>query len=395
MKNIYQHRHEYRASRRSSVVFMAVSFLITGVMISNAVQAIPAFARKYQAECSSCHSAWPALNATGRKFKENGYRLTRDEKPGFMNWDQTLPVAAMIKARPYQNSDKGERKTRALNEVELMAAGAMANDLSGWFELEAEDDTGFNAEVKSAALGYHPSAAANLRFSWGALLGSDPYDVYSDSRRLSSNRASVYGQPFGGADAGGRLRDSRQNISLYGRPIERLFYSVIYSGVAGDNEGEGSSALSGRLAVDVSPNTMIGLTVIHGRCMETNTNCSVEMDFTRNGIDAQADIGNIRLMGALLRASDDNGTPVADDNTAAYIEARYTFMDQGSPSFVPLLRLDSYEKNNGRDNYDEVTAQLAYYLAENARGSIEYWRVNGPTSATDDSTVTLQVEVGF
>lgn len=341
---------------RSRIALMSISMLVAGVIFSNAVQAIPAFARKYQAECSSCHSAWPALNATGRKFKENGYRLTRDEKPGFMNWDQTLPVAAMIKARPYQNSDKGERKTRALNEVELMAAGAMANDFSGWFELEAEDDTGFNAEVKSAALGYHPSAAANLRFSWGALLGSDPYDVYSDSRRLSSNRASVYGQPFGGADAGGRLRDSRQNISLYGRPIERLFYSVIYSGVAGDNEGEGSNALSGRLAVDVSPNTMIGLTVIHGRCMETNANCSVEMDFTRNGIDAQADIGNIRLMGALLRASDDNGTPVADDNTAAYIEARYTFMDQGSPSFVPLLRLDSYEKNNGRDNYDEVTA---------------------------------------
>lgn len=379
---------------RSRIALVAT--LLAGIMFANIAQAIPAFARKYQTECSTCHSAWPALNAAGRKFKENGYRLARDEKPGFMDWDQTLPVTAFIKGRPYEKRDSGEKTLRALHEVEVMAAGAMANNFSGWFELEAEDDADFNVEVKSATFGYHASEAVNLQLSWGSITGSDPYDVYSDARKLTRNRTSVYNQPFGGADADGRLRDARQNITLYGRPIETLFYSVGISGVKGDTEGEDSDALSARLVLDVTPETMVGLMAISGTCKATNANCTVDRDFTRSGIDAQADIGDLRLMGAMLKASDDNSAATAEvDNNAAYVEARYTFTENGRPSFVPLLRLDSYEKNNGRDDFDEITVQVAYYFAENARGFIEYWDVSGPTSADDDSMVTLQVEAGF
>lgn len=382
--------------RRSRIALMAVATLLAAMIFANTAQAIPAFARKYQTECSTCHSAWPALNAAGRKFKENGYRLSRDEKPGFMDWDQTLPVTALIKGRPYEKSDKGDKKIRALHEVEVMVAGAMANNFSGWLELEAEDDADFNVEVKSATLGYHLSEAANLQLSWGAITGSDPYDTYSDPRKLTRNRASVYNQSFGEADAAGRLRDARQNITLYGRPIERLFYSVGISGVTGDTEGEDSDALSARLALDVTPETMVGLTAINGTCKASNVECTVDRDFARTGLDAQADIGNFRLMGALLKSTDDNNTATAEeDNNAAYIEARYTFTGNGRPSFVPLLRLDSYEKDNGRDDFDEITVQVAYYFAENARGFIEYWDVSGPTSADDDSMVTLQVEAGF
>ena len=381
---------------RSRVVSVAIFTLVAAILFINTAQAIPAFARKHQTECSSCHSAWPALNTSGRKFKENGYRFSRDEKPGFMDWDQTLPVTAVIKARPYEKSDKGDKKLRALHEVEVMVAGAMANNFSGWFELEAEDDTGFDVAVASAALGYHPSDVLNVQASWGAITGSDPYDVYSNARKLTRNRASIYNQRFGGADANGRLRDARQNITLYGRPVEKLFYSVGISGVQGDNEGEDSDALTGRLALDITPEIMVGITAISGTCKATNAGCAVDRDFSRAGLDAQADIGNTRLMGAYLKATDDNSTAtVEEDNNAIYVEARYAFTKNGRPTFVPLLRLDSYEKNNGQDDFDEITVQAAYYFTENARGFVEYWDVSGPTSADDDNMVTLQVDVGF
>ncbi len=383
-------------SKRPNVFLISLSMLLIGVFFVHSVQAIPAFARKHQTECSSCHSAWPALNAAGRAYKESGYRLSRDENSGFMSWDQTLPISAVIKARPYEKKDSGEKKLRALHEVELMVAGAMANDFSGWFELEAEDDAGFDVEVKSAALGYHPSDAVNLQVSWGAITGSDPYDVYSNARKMTRNRASVINQRFGGADANGRLRDARQNITVYGRPIGKLFYSAGISGVKGDTEGEDSDALTARLAFDVTPQVMIGLTTINGTCTASNTSCDVDRDFSRTGFDAQADIGNIRLMGALLQATDDNSTATAEeDNNATYVEARYIFTESGRPTFVPLLRLDSYEKNNGQDNYDEITLQLGYYFTENARGFIEYWDISGPASTDDDNLVTLQVDIGF
>ena len=43
--------------------------------------AMPMFARRLGMSCSSCHMAWPALNTDGRNFKENGYKLDRDEEP--------------------------------------------------------------------------------------------------------------------------------------------------------------------------------------------------------------------------------------------------------------------------------------------------------------------------
>ncbi len=44
--------------------------------------AIPAFARKYNVKCYSCHTIPPALNKTGYMFKRLGYRMPPDEMDG-------------------------------------------------------------------------------------------------------------------------------------------------------------------------------------------------------------------------------------------------------------------------------------------------------------------------
>jgi len=37
--------------------------------------AVPAFARKYNVDCTYCHTAWPQLNRTGYIFRRLGYRM--------------------------------------------------------------------------------------------------------------------------------------------------------------------------------------------------------------------------------------------------------------------------------------------------------------------------------
>jgi hypothetical protein len=49
---------------------------------SQPARAIPAFARKYDLKCYSCHTIPPALNKTGYMFKRLGYRLPPDEMDG-------------------------------------------------------------------------------------------------------------------------------------------------------------------------------------------------------------------------------------------------------------------------------------------------------------------------
>src|SRR6266849_1910533 len=41
--------------------------------------AIPAFSRKYQTSCATCHTAFPELNDFGEAFKRNGFKFPKDD----------------------------------------------------------------------------------------------------------------------------------------------------------------------------------------------------------------------------------------------------------------------------------------------------------------------------
>lgn len=188
-------------------------------------------------------------------------------------------------------------------------------------------------------------------FIWGPLIWADPYDIYTNSRKLTRNRASVINEGFGGADNGGRLRTARQNISLYGRPVPALFYNVSFSGIADDAIAEDGDLQSIRVAYDITSNIMAGIMTINGTCISNPnafvTNCSVDRDFSRTSIDTQIDIGSLRILGAYMMArNDDNVTGTTEaENDAVFLEARYVLSNNGQPTWMPLIRLDNYEKN--------------------------------------------------
>lgn len=380
---------------KSPFVLLVPVLALIGVVWPDPAAAIPAFARKYEKNCSSCHTAWPMLNTAGRQFKENGYKFPTDKEKAqvisdFLYWDKYFPASAVLVARPYDKKDSGNEKLRALHEVELLFAGVIYNDVSGFFEIEAEDENDFEPEVEVAAFSYHANKAANVQFTWGPVTFSDPYDTYSNMRRLTRGSYSVIDQSFGGADAGGKLRDSRQSVSVFGRPLDMLFYGIGLSGVADDTEGVNPKNVLGRLAFDVMKNTSIGLFVLDGE------NEATSRQFSRAGVDFQADIAQTRVMGAFLKAKDDRTTPGEDKNDAWYVQALHVFKDKDRPTWVPLLRYDSYEKANGADKYDELTLNLGYYFTQNVKGFVEYWKqLDVPASKKEDNRWTLQLYVAF
>src|ERR1700730_15260586 len=42
--------------------------------------AIPAFSRKYQTSCGTCHVNYPELNDFGEAFKRNGFKFPKDDE---------------------------------------------------------------------------------------------------------------------------------------------------------------------------------------------------------------------------------------------------------------------------------------------------------------------------
>ena len=61
------------------IVGVAVSAASLGLFAADA-SANPAFARKYQTSCSTCHTAYPKLNAFGEAFRLKGYRMPGDDQ---------------------------------------------------------------------------------------------------------------------------------------------------------------------------------------------------------------------------------------------------------------------------------------------------------------------------
>src|SRR5260370_38983105 len=62
--------------------------------------AIPAFARKYQTSCSTCHNNFPELNDFGEAFKKNGFKFPKDDETFVKELPLLLGAAAQREAFP-------------------------------------------------------------------------------------------------------------------------------------------------------------------------------------------------------------------------------------------------------------------------------------------------------
>ncbi|MEK8017485.1 MAG: hypothetical protein VSS75_011505 [Candidatus Parabeggiatoa sp.] len=368
-------------------------FALLSLSFVNSAHAVPAFSRQQGVPCSNCHTAWPQLNETGRKFKELGYRFPEelDEEKSFSDlFEDGFPLSGIIAARPFDKKEHGDRKIRALHEAELIAAGALGAKWSGFMEIEAEDETDFKPTLAAATLNYNYNPALNVQVSWGPYLWSDGYGLLADHLRLTRGHVKVIDEVFGGAD--GMLRATRQSVGIYGRPLSNLFYNVGYSGIADDTEGQEASNLHARIAYDIKPGIMLGALSVIGENATNNQN------FMRNSIDFQADIGDARIQGAYLRAEDDVLEPASGEekNNAWSLQGMYVFKQGKQPTWVPLVRYDGYERADGKDGYDELTFNLTYYFSQNVKGYFEYWKqFDVPDDKTDDSRVTFQMSIGF
>jgi hypothetical protein len=65
----------------SIAAMTTASVIVLWVMITSVpkTSAIPAFSRKYQTSCTTCHSNYPELNDFGEAFKKNGFKFPKDD----------------------------------------------------------------------------------------------------------------------------------------------------------------------------------------------------------------------------------------------------------------------------------------------------------------------------
>ncbi len=205
---------------RKSLWLLALVGVVLGV--SWPAEAIPAFARKYQTSCSTCHTVYPVLNSFGKAFRANGYRIpggdenfTKDQPVplGAPAWQEVWPnsiwpsdipghsVAAFWLSSRYRvnKSAKITNEFDGINEIYVLAGGTLGKSFSFFSELEIIDGgtvpTSFGAALPRAFLQYnHPSHKFNVTYGL-----FEPRAVLTSTRlrmsRLSDYLSNRYGMP--------------------------------------------------------------------------------------------------------------------------------------------------------------------------------------------------------
>ncbi len=162
---------ESSGTLRRAALVLAFTLPLVAV-IGSVARAIPVFSRKYQTSCSTCHYAFPQLNAFGKAFQNNGWRYPggdanfRKDEPTSLGseaykqvwpnaiWPSDIPGSAPLAVHavgsvemPLNQPDSVAKSNLSFPEhVQVFYAGTLGETFSffGEVEIEKNDEGGMD-----------------------------------------------------------------------------------------------------------------------------------------------------------------------------------------------------------------------------------------------------------
>ena len=254
--------------RKASNVFIGSTFIVFFTLLwifasTPRASAIPAFTRKYQTSCSTCHSNYPELNDFGEAFKKNGFKFPKDDEqfvkeppvllgakaqkeafPGAI-FPGEIPGSLPVAFRYSGNFNWNAQQPAALqatsfvprtdlfvpNTFTIIAAGSLGQNLAFWIDNDiSTGGTGAGGGLGDGYLRYNdlghifhlPKNALNVRFgqfeldlpfSQARSIYPSAYDVFSETAVAgtstnpgvfqTTNNPFMMGTPQRGIEFGG------------------------------------------------------------------------------------------------------------------------------------------------------------------------------------------------
>lgn len=160
--------------------------------------AIPAFARKYDMSCNTCHNPAPRLKAYGDEFAGNGFVLTDKEAPRAYREtgdDQLmllreLPLAVRLEGyAKWQSGETGKSDVQWPYLVKLLSGGQIAKDVSYYFYFFF-GERGEVAGLEDAFVMFNNVFKSELDIYLGQFQVSDP--LFKRELRLTLEDYQIY-----------------------------------------------------------------------------------------------------------------------------------------------------------------------------------------------------------
>src|SRR6202171_1248724 len=208
---------------------LTAGYLLWILAMAPRASAIPAFSRKYQTSCATCHINYPELNDFGEAFKRNGFKFPKDDEsfvkeppvllgakaqkeafPGAI-YPGEIPGTIPISFRSSGNFNYASKRPAAVaatsftprtdlfvpNTLTIIAAGSFGQNIAFWID----NDISAAGSGANGGLGYGyakfdidhysglPSRALNVRF------GQFELDLpFSQARTIYPSAYDVFGE---------------------------------------------------------------------------------------------------------------------------------------------------------------------------------------------------------
>lgn len=256
-------------------------------LVAGSASAVPAFSRKYQTSCQTCHAIFPKLNPFGQAFRMNGYHLPKEtedqikQKPVSLGaeayermWPEMVfpsdlpsfvPFALNTKmANIYSSSSDDEGHQIVHNdfqfpqEANLFAAGTLGKTFGFFGEVTWAErpDGGSDTELEHARLDvvspFGPDHLFNFRIG---KLAPNLYDGFQEMWLMTDNGVDtlftynpigIHGGTGLAEEGGGvSLPERARAIEMYGVAAHRFLYVVGVDqpiGPGGPNDTFGSNS---------------------------------------------------------------------------------------------------------------------------------------------------------
>lgn len=189
--------------------------LIIIVVVAGDIFAIPAFARKYNMTCKTCHSQFPALKGFGDEFAGNGFVLKDQDAPRYfvetgdpeLSLIRDLPIALRLEGYvTYNNENTEQADFTAPYLVKLLSGGSIAPDVAYYFYFFLSE-RGEVSGVEDAFIMFNDLFGTELDVYVGQFQVSDP--LFKRELRLTFDDYEIY-----------KAKVGRSNINLtYDRGI--------------------------------------------------------------------------------------------------------------------------------------------------------------------------------
>lgn len=389
--------------------------LITGmVFVAADAQAIPAFARKYNVGCNTCHTIYPQLNRFGRDFRDNGFR-TAEEVQALLEkmpatppsaqpatedfWSfipEEIPFSIQAKLHDAIKPKADVKNDFQLEELQLQSGGTFTPRVSYYLHHHLAEE-GEPGDLYAGWVRFNNLLGSNwLNVTAGQI--ELPLSFSPEIERLSSFQYLAFDRRLGANTF--NLSTPQLGIQVFGQSARgtKLWAGVVNGTGLAENEETDSfdsnnfKDVYARVGQELGEHVLGGF-VYYGRASASTERLgSFDDRFVRAGGDALVNFDRLIVYGTALYARDDNplgtgerrtffggfaqGDVYFNDRTIAFV--RVDVVHQNLPAVFAAAESDAEEHAEAEEgppfrvNTIAVTPGLQFLARPNVKLGFEY-----------------------